>query len=109
MANLRYEGINALRANPQVIGYSLTALRDVSHTGEGLWTYYREPKPGQIDAVSDAYAPLRWCLFAEPDVIYRDRSIEVEAVLANEDVLPPGEYPVRLEIFGPESSGKTGR
>ncbi len=102
MANLRYEGITALRANPHVIGYSMTALRDVGHSGEGMWTVFRELKPGQMDAVSEAYAPLRWCLFAEPDVIYSGGRIQLEAVLANEDVLPPGEYPVRLEIFGPD-------
>ena len=101
MANLRYEGINALRANPNMTGYSMTSLRDVGHSGEGLWTFFRELKPGAADALCDAYAPLRWCLFAEPDVIYSGRKIHLEAVLANEDVLKPGEYPVRLEIFGP--------
>jgi hypothetical protein len=102
MANLRYEGINAVRANPNMIGYSMTSLRDIGHSGEGLWTFFRELKPGAADALVDAYAPLRWCLFAEPDVIYSDRKICLEVVLANEDVLKPGEYPVRLEIFGPD-------
>jgi hypothetical protein len=35
------------------------------------------------------WAPLRWCLFAEPVHVYRESKVRLEAVLANEDVLPP--------------------
>ena len=55
--------------------------------------------------MSDGWAPLRWCLFVNlPSGSlhgYLGEPVEVEAVLANEDVLPPGEYPVRLRIVGP--------
>ena len=55
-----------------------------------------------MDAVFDGLAPLRWCLFAEPVHVYRKTPVRLEAVLANEDALPPGEYPVRLQVVGPE-------
>jgi hypothetical protein len=70
-------------------------------TGEGLWTTFREPKPGTSDAVFDGFAPLRWCLFAEPLNAYRKTPVRLEAVLANEDALGPGKYPVRLQVVGP--------
>jgi hypothetical protein len=49
----------------------------------------------------DGWAPLRWCLFVEPVNVYRGAPVKLEAVLANEDVLAPGEYPVRLQVVGP--------
>ena len=65
-------------------------------TGEGLWTTFRELKPGTADAIFDGLAPLRWCLFAEPVNVYRGTPVRLEACLANEDVLRPGQYPVQL-------------
>lgn len=101
MASQRLLGINAIRANPNVIGHSLTGTLDQGMTGEGVWTTFRELKPGATDALFDAWAPLRWCLFAEPLNLYRNTPVRLEAVLANEDVLAPGEYPVRLQVVGP--------
>jgi len=99
MARERLLGINAIRANPLCNGYSLTGTVDQGYSGEGLTTVFREAKPGTHDALRDALAPLRWCLFAEPNDVYRGQSIRVEAILANEDVLAAGDYPVRLEII----------
>jgi len=101
MAGQRLLGINAIRANPNVAGYSLTGTVDQGMSGEGLFTTFRELKPGTVDAVFDGLAPLRWCLFAEPVHIYRGAKVRLEAVLANEDMLGPGSYPVRLQVFGP--------
>jgi hypothetical protein len=101
MAGLRLLGINAIRANPNVIGYSLTGTQDQGLTGEGLTTTFRELKPGTIDAMFDAFYPLRWCLFVEPVQVYRGQKAKFEAVLANEDQLPPGQYPARLQVVGP--------
>jgi hypothetical protein len=101
MAGQRLLGINAIRANPNVVGYSLTGTVDQGMTGEGLTTTFRELKPGTIDALFDALAPLRFCLFVEPLNVYRGAPVRLEAVLANEDALRPGEYPVRLEVVGP--------
>ncbi|MCY2988954.1 MAG: glycoside hydrolase family 2 [Planctomycetota bacterium] len=101
MGGQRLLGLNAIRSNPQVIGHSLTGTVDQGMTAEGLWTTFRELKPGTMDAVFDGWAPLRWCLFAEPVHVYRKSPVRLEAVLANEDALPPGEYPVRLQVVGP--------
>jgi hypothetical protein len=102
VAGQRLLGLNAIRSNPSVIGYSLTGTVDQVMCGEGLWTTFRELKPGTADAVFDGFAPLRWCLFAEPVNVYRKTPVHLEAVLANEDVLAPGQYPVKLEVIGPE-------
>jgi hypothetical protein len=101
MASQRLLGLNAIRSNPHVVAHSLTGTVDQGMTAEGLWTTFRELKPGTMDAVIDGWAPLRWCLFAEPVHLYRQTPVRLEAVLANEDALPPGEYPVRLQVVGP--------
>ncbi|HUT36248.1 MAG TPA: glycoside hydrolase family 2 TIM barrel-domain containing protein [Planctomycetota bacterium] len=105
MAGQRLLGINAIRSNPKVVGYSLTGTVDQGMTGEGLFTTFRELKPGTLDAVFDGFAPLRFCLFVEPVNVYRGTKVRLEAVLANEDALLPGEYPVRLQVVGPPVGG----
>lgn len=104
MAGQRLLGLNAIRSNPAVVGYSLTGTLDQGMTAEGLWTTFRELKPGTADAMFDGFAPLRWCLFVEPVNVYRNTPVLLEAVLANEDVLTPGEYPVTLQVVGPEQN-----
>lgn len=101
MAEQRTLGINAIRSNPHVVGHSITGTLDQGMSGEGLWTTFRELKPGTTDAIFEVWAPLRWSLFVEPPSTYRGRPVRLEAVLVNEDVLKPGEYPVRLEVIGP--------
>ena len=81
-----------------------TGLVEQVTLGDGIWTAFRELKPGTTDAIFDGFAPLRWCTFVEPAHIYRGSSVHVEAVLSNEDVLRPGEYPATLEVFGPETT-----
>lgn len=100
-AGQRLLGINALRSNPDIAGYSLTATVDTWASGEGLITLFREQKPGMQEAVSDGSAPLRWCLFTEPLNLYRGNSVKLDVVLANEDVLSQGPYSVHVEVFGP--------
>ncbi|NLX42679.1 MAG: hypothetical protein GXY79_04275, partial [Chloroflexi bacterium] len=94
----RLMGFDLIRANPQLCGYNLTGMLDHGMTGEGLWTFWREWKPGIVDALTDGWAPLRWCLFASPLHGYLGRPLQIEAVLATEDVLPPGDYPVTARI-----------
>ncbi|MGA2496962.1 MAG: sugar-binding domain-containing protein [Tepidisphaeraceae bacterium] len=101
MAGQRTLGLNAIRSNPNIVGYSLTGMNDHVSCGEGLTTTFRELKPGTVDALFDGLAPLRLCLFAEPVNVYRGTRIRLEAVLANEDALAPGEYPVRLLVVSP--------
>lgn len=97
----RLLGFNLIRSNPKICGYNLTGLLDHGYTGEGLWTFWREFKPGIMDALQDGWAPLRWCLFAAPMHGYTDRPVKLEAILANEDVLAPGTYPILLRVAGP--------
>ncbi|MCX6901068.1 MAG: glycoside hydrolase family 2 [Verrucomicrobia bacterium] len=103
MAGQRTLGLNAIRANPNIVGYSLTGMNDHVSCGEGLTTTFRELKPGTVDAMFEGLAPLRLCLFAEPVNVYRGARVRFETVLANEDALSPGEYPVRLLVAGPQN------
>ncbi|MBN2293326.1 MAG: hypothetical protein JXM70_12930, partial [Pirellulales bacterium] len=103
MGQQRLLGINAIRANPKVVGYSMTGTVDQANCGEGLFTTFRDLKPGTIDCVADGWYPLRWCLFVEPVNVYRKTPVRLEAVLADEDMLKSGEYPVNLRVVGPEA------
>ena len=98
----RLLGTSAIRSNPHVVAHSLTACHDTVLAAEGLVTSFREPKPGVFDAMWDAWAPLRFCVFAEPVQTVRGGSVRVEVVLVNEDVLKPGKYPVRVQVLGPD-------
>ena len=97
----RLLGFDLVRSNPRICGFNITGMLDHGITGEGLWTFWREWKPGIADALRNGWAPLRWCLFVSPLHGYLGRPFTLEAVLANEDVLPPGEYPVRFRVSGP--------
>ncbi len=97
----RLMGLNLIRSNPQINGHNITGMLDHGYTGEGLWTLSREWKPGVVEALEDGWSPLRWCLFVTPQHTYAGRTVSIEVVLANEDVLQPGDYPARLRIFGP--------
>jgi len=99
-ARHRTLSFDLIRSNPQLCGHNLTALND-GMTGEGLWNCAKEWKPATYDAVADGWAPLRWCLLADPTHGYAGQEISFEATLANEGVLRPGEYPVRFRILGP--------
>jgi len=90
-----------IRANPRLAGYNLTGMLDHALTGEGLWTFFRQWKPGTFDAVWEGWAALRWCLLADPTHAYAGRAITLEASLANEGALKPGEYPARFRLIGP--------
>jgi hypothetical protein len=100
MARHRLLGFNAIRSNPKICGFNLTGLLDHGLTGEGVWRFWRDWKPGVMDAMRDGWAPVRWCLFVEPTHIYAGETVKLEAVLANEDVLRPGEYPARFRVCG---------
>jgi hypothetical protein len=102
MAGQRREGLNAIRANPNIIGHSVTGTMDQGLSGEGLWTIFRELKPGTMDALAEGWTPLKWCLFAQPENVYRGAKVKLEAVLANEDALAPGDYPVRIQVVDPD-------
>ena len=98
-ADERKRNFDIVRANPNFSGYSLTGLLDHGMCGEGLWSYFRRWKPEMFDAVSEGWAPLRFCLFAEPHVT-RATDFEIEAVLASDGVLPTGTYTADFAIIG---------
>jgi len=94
---------DVVRSNPQLCGYNLTGMLDHGLTGEGMWTLWRDWKPGAAECLRQGWAPLRWCLFVDPLHGYADRPLRLEAVLANEQVLRPGTYPARFCLFHEES------
>ena len=103
MGEQRALSLNCIRANPNCVGHSMTGTTDCGDAGEGVVTLFRELKPGTVDALVDGWHPLRWCLFVEPVQVYRRAPAHLEAVLANEDALKPGEYPVWLQVVGPNA------
>jgi len=103
MGEQRLLGLNAIRSNPNVVAHSMTGTVDQANCGEGLFTTFRDLKPGTVDAVFDGWYPLRWCCFVEPVNVYRGQKVHLEAVLANEDMLTAGEYPVRVQLVGPDN------
>jgi len=102
MARHRLLGFNLIRSNPKICGFNLTGMLDHAFTGEGVWRFWRDWKPGAFDAMQDGWAPVRWCLFVAPSNVYAGRSFTVEAVLANEDAVRPGEYPAQFRVWGPK-------
>jgi len=100
-AEHRRLGLNAIRANPNLLGYSMTSLEDHVSCGEGPISFLHDLKPGAVDAIRTGFAPLKWNLFVEPWHAYCGGTVHAEVVLANEDVLPPGCYQVEVVIFGP--------
>lgn len=101
MARQRVLGFDLVRSNPRICGFNVTGMLDHALTGEGLWRFWRDWKPGAMDALQDGWAPLRWCLFANPPHAYSGKVVKLEAVLANDGVLPPGEYPALFRVLGP--------
>jgi beta-galactosidase len=104
MARHRLLGFNLVRSNPHLCGFNVTGMLDHAMTGEGLWRFWRDWKPGTMDALQDGWWPLRWCLFIDKPHNYAGRPFRVEAVLATEDILRPGEYPARFHINGPSGN-----
>ncbi|HBP37254.1 MAG TPA: hypothetical protein DD640_00620 [Clostridiales bacterium] len=93
LLNNRYKGkmFDMIRSNPKFIGYSMTGDGFVS-------TYMDEVLPLGDEIISQGFASLRWCLFVSPTHAYAGKPFTVEVVLASEDVLAPGRYPVKMRI-----------
>ncbi len=104
MAAQRTLGLTAIRANPANVGHGLTGATDQGMAGEGLTTTFRELKPGTFDAIFDVWAPLRWNVFVSPWNVFRGKSVHLSVALSNEDVLPPGNYAARAQVF--DAAGK---
>lgn len=86
-----------IRSNPQFAGISYSCLSGPA-SAFGLLNWFRERQPYIAEAVTECLADLRWCVFIEPENAYCGKPFTVEAVLASNDVLSPGSYPVCARI-----------
>nr|MDO8113641.1 glycoside hydrolase family 2 TIM barrel-domain containing protein [Candidatus Sigynarchaeota archaeon] len=101
-AEHRLIALDLIRSNPRICGHNVTGLVDQGMSGEGCMSnMFRELKAGATDAMASGWASLRFCTFIEPFAGYRGTSFKLEVVLANEDVLRPGTYTVRVNVHGP--------
>lgn len=101
-ARQRLRGFDLIRSNPKICGYNFTGMLDHAITGEGIWDFWRVWKRDYCDVMTDGFSPLRWCIFVDSMHSYSGNKVRFEAVLANEDVLVPGNYPACFRIRGPK-------
>jgi hypothetical protein len=100
-ANQRALIFSVVRSNPKMNGYNLTSIEDAWGGAEGVMNNFREYKAGNLKAMQEGWAPLRWCLLVNPTNAYADAPIHVKAALANEDALPGDDYPATITVSGP--------
>ncbi|MBQ3343416.1 MAG: hypothetical protein IJG84_16065 [Kiritimatiellae bacterium] len=100
-AATRGKMIDCLRSNPQMCGFSVASLSGWAN-GLSVMNFYRDFYPYLHDVLEEKMAPLHWCLFLENDCIEAGGEASLEVVLANEDVLAPGRYPVRARVVSKE-------
>ena len=102
-ATERYNGAqrsllyNLYRANPMINGFSFTSF---GVSLEGTFQGNAVIKDSLAYAIQQGHEPLRWSLFTSERTVYADRPFVIEAVLCNEDVLPPGKYAALAYIRG---------
>jgi hypothetical protein len=102
-AELALDDYNAWQANPALVGdFTSTQISDAWFHGCGITSYFRELKPGMADAFNDMAMPVRWCLFVDQMNVYRGATVHLDVFLVNHDALPPGTYPARLQVVGPQ-------
>ena len=102
-AKLALDDYNTWMSNPNLVGdFTSTQIIDAWYHGCGLTNYFREAKPGMMDAFQDMASRVRLCLFVEPVSIYRGTKVRFEAVLVDRDALRPGKYPLRIQVVGPD-------
>ena len=103
LAKIRIDLANAFRANPTLTALFICAMHDHAIDGVGVITFFRDVKTGNFDAMTNANAPLRWSLFAEPAQLYSGKKIKLEALLSNDGILTAGTYPVRFQVLDPQN------
>jgi len=99
-ARRRYPGTIAIRSNPMVAGYSLSGLVDQGFSGEGLWTTWRDLKPGMLEMLSSVAAPEQvGILVRRPEVLPGgDPGIHLSLV---HEAGPRSPWQVHVEVRGP--------
>jgi len=103
-SRLRESEAAALRSNRSIVGLIGTVFpADMGPHSWSLTDRFRRPRdPAVMEVMRLNHAPIRWCLFATPDNVYRGAKVRFEAVLADEDTLKAGIYQARVEILGPD-------
>lgn len=104
-ARSRREGFDLIRSNPRFVGYNLTGALDHAICGEGPMSLFRRMKDGNFDVLRDGWSDLRWCLFLGRSNLHPGEEMPFEAVLADFDVLAPGEYTARFVVA--DKDGRT--
>ena len=75
---------------------------DVARDAQGASVGLSDTRHGAMEALSEGWWPLRWCLSVTPTVTYAGGEVGIDLTLANEDVLSPGTYPVKVVMLGPD-------
>lgn len=101
-AYTRTAQLECLRSNPKIAGLDFSCLSG-PFSGFGVLDWFGERKNYIAETVGQCLAPVRWCVFVESEHIYQNQPFTVEAVLASEDVLKPGTYPVVARIVSMET------
>lgn len=91
-ARSRRDGFDLVRANPRHVGHNMTGALDHAICGEGPITFFRRVKPENFDAIAAGWSDLRWCLFLDRGHYFADEAPQLEAVLADFEVLADGDY-----------------
>ncbi len=89
-----------IRSNAKINGYSVTQGSDVGYRGEGILEAAYGHKEDMYDTMSDAWAPLRWCINLTNYNIYNDQPLELDIVLSDLGVLENKEYTGVVQIAG---------
>jgi hypothetical protein len=104
-AQLALNDNRAWMSNPAMIGdLTSTGITDGWFNDGGIFSYFRDLKPGMFEAFAEMAAKVRWCLFVDPVNAYRGSKVKIEAVLINHDALKPGRYPARFQVVGPKNT-----
>ncbi len=89
-----------IRSNDKINGYSVTQGCDIGYRGEGIMEGTMGHKENMYDAMSNAWAPLRWCINLTHYNIYNDQPLELDIVLSDLGVLEDKEYKGVIQITG---------
>ena len=105
MASERKLDINAIRANPDVIGYSLTGTQDQGLSGEGLTTTFPriEARHGRRHVRRLGIRCVGACSSSRCKSIAAEKP-SWKPCWPTKTCSPPGNYPVRLQVVGPRNA-----
>ena len=105
-ARTRREGFDLIRSNPRFVGFNLTGALDHAICGEGPLSLFRRIKDGNFDVFRDGWSDLRWCLFLSRYNYFAGDAVSFEAVLADFDALPIGDYKATFAIVDADGGVK---